>query len=397
MPTLDEVLISKGGEYAPFDTTRVHRIYKQIAPLCGLDEYLGKSCKIIHIMGTNGKGSTGRFIAMGLAQNGKRALHFSSPHIFGFNERFYLATPDSQNDISFSALEAAHQHLWSIESVREASYFEYATFLALFLAKDYEYLVLEAGVGGEYDSTSVIGANTSVYTLIGLDHQEMLGNSIEEIALTKLRAMSGRVIVAKQQYEIVEQLALQMAQQKALQCDVWQMDYKRHLDDDLKGFEKYIKTYSLPAFLCDNLHTAIRTLAFFGIKFDFSTLKPLSLRGRCEALTPHITLDVGHNIDGARVIREYFREKRVNLVYNSYLQKDIEAILRTLLPIIKEVLILSVEHSRICPKESLIKTLEALAIQYEDFDVGQMKENEDYLVFGSFSVVETFLQLYKGT
>ena len=397
IPKLDEVLLSKGAEYAPFDVMRVHRIYKGIAPICGFENVFGKQCKVIHIMGTNGKGSTGRFITMGLAQHKKKALHFSTPHIFGFNERFYIAKEDYQGDIEQKELEAAHQELWSIPLAREASYFEYATFLALLLAREYEYLVFEAGVGGEYDSTSVIQANVSVFTLIGLDHQEMLGSSIKEIALTKLKAMSGQVILARQNDKEVEHLAQEIAQQKGLKCELWQdIHTAERLRDEVEDFTKYCKKNALAAFLCENLYTAMRVLQYFGMYFDFTSLNPLSLRGRCERLSAHIVLDVGHNLDGARVLREYFGAKQVILVYNSYADKDIEAILRELLPIIKKVLILYPNNPRICPKEKLTNILQMLAIEYEDFDMAQMREDEEYLVFGSFSVIEAFLQQYRG-
>lgn len=145
IPSLHEVLESKGIEYAPFDPDRAKRIYAQILP------HITLPSRIIHIIGTNGKGSTGRFIAMGLEQNQKSVLHFSSPHLFDFKERFYT----QGGDIEDSRLEEAHIALWQIESVRESSYFEYATFLALYVSQGCEYLVLEAGLGGEFDSTSV--------------------------------------------------------------------------------------------------------------------------------------------------------------------------------------------------------------------------------------------------
>lgn len=397
IPTLQDVLTDKGAEYAPFDRQRVHRIYRDIANICGFDTYLGTYCKVVHILGTNGKGSTGRFITMGLRQNGKNVLHFSSPHLFKFNERYYISRAHYQGDIQDDVLETAHKTLWQLESVREASYFEYATFLALLLAKDFEYLILEAGVGGEYDSTSVIKANVSVFTLIGRDHEEMLGNSVQEIAQTKLRAMSKVAIIAKQNDKTIENLALDIADKKGAVCQLWQ-DIRTNTAfyHQIESFFEYTRIHALPAFLCDNLYTAMRTLAFCGMKFDFHILGPLALRGRCEMLTPHIVVDVGHNIDGAKAMCAYFKGKSVNLVYNSYFQKDISAILRELLPIIKKVLIISVKNARICPRDRLVKILDDLAICYEDFDIQHIDTNENYLVFGSFSVAETFLQHFKG-
>ncbi len=393
MLSLNEVLLSKGAEYAPFDTSRAKRIYDSIVPIFGFDKCFGTRCKVIHIIGTNGKGSTGRFIAMGLEQQKKSVLHFTSPHLFEFNERFFVSNGEFQGDIPHDRLESIHQKLWAIESVREASYFEYATFLALVLGMEYEYLVLEAGVGGEFDSTSVIKANVSIFTLIGLDHQEMLGEHIEQIATTKLRAMSEYAILARQNHKEVEQIAREIALQKGAKCVLWE-GLEEILGGQKEAFYQYAKRYKLPLFLQENLSTAMRVMAFFGMEFDFLRLGRLSLRGRCEILAKNIVLDVGHNIDGARALRAFLGKKKLNLVYNSYIEKDIEAILRELLPNIKKVLILSVENSRICPKERLIKTLEALQVAFMDFDMAMMSESEEYLVFGSFSVAQEFLRQY---
>lgn len=393
MPTLNEVLADKGAEYAPFDTLRAKRIYDSIAPIFDFEKCFGIQCKVIHIIGTNGKGSTGRFITMGLSQQGKRVLHFSSPHLFSFNERFFISEKDFRGEIPSCELEKIHQKLWAIESVREASYFEYATFLALVLGMEYDYLVLEAGVGGEFDSTSVILANVSVFTLIGLDHQEMLGENIEQIATTKLKAMSGYIILARQNYNQVENLALEIASQKGVKCALWE-GFDKILGEQEKAFYEYVKRYNLPVFLQENLSTAMRVLSFFGMKFDFSTLGRLSLRGRCELVADNIVLDVGHNIDGAKALRAFLGEKKLNLVYNSYIEKDIEAILRELLPNIKKVLILSVQNLRICPRQRLVKILESLQIPFMDFDIAMMSQKQDYLVFGSFSVAQEFLRQY---
>lgn len=386
IPSLDSVLESKGVEYAPFDPGRAHRIYAQILPLLTLPKH------IIHIIGTNGKGSTGRFIAMGLEQNNKSVLHFSSPHIFEFRERFYT----QGSEIALGRLEEAHRALWRIESVREASYFEYATFLALYLSQGCEYLVLEAGLGGEFDSTNVCEADLSVFTSIGFDHQDMLGESLEEIASTKLRAMSKNAILAKQPYAQVVSLAKSIALQKLAVLECLQDEELENLEHGLSGkMEQYKRRHHLPEFLGENLYTALKVLAHYGMSFDFENLGALSLRGRAEHLNKHIMLDVGHNLDGARALRATLSGKKVNLVYNAYEQKDIEAVLNELSPIIKKVLILKVENPRICSRQHLEYILNKLCIPYDTFDITRFAITEYSLVFGSFSVACEFLNQYN--
>ena len=68
---------------------------------------------------------------------------------------------------------------------KKLTYFEYTTLLAFYLSKDFDYLVLEAGLGGEFDATNVVENNLSLITTIGLDHQSFLGNTVREIAMTQ--------------------------------------------------------------------------------------------------------------------------------------------------------------------------------------------------------------------
>lgn len=110
---------------------------------------------VIHIVGTNGKGSTGRFLSHYLYKTGLKTLHYSSPHIKNFNERIWI----NGADVSDNLLQNAHQFLTRIydeELLLKLTYFEYTTLLALYLSKDCEYLVLEAGLGGEFDATNVV-------------------------------------------------------------------------------------------------------------------------------------------------------------------------------------------------------------------------------------------------
>ncbi|WP_052062364.1 hypothetical protein [Helicobacter saguini] len=238
---------SKAAEYNKFDPTRVRRLWAMLKPFINL------KCYKVHIIGTNGKGSTGRFIAQSLRENAPKfieskllenldskntqiiesknakdsshieqseisntkskkkdstkleniesrfyknteskkakVLHFISPHLFEFRERFFL----NDSSVAMDELQKAHEYLQGFDFINEASYFEYATFLALVLARDCDYLVMEAGVGGEFDSTSVIDYNATIFTKIGIDHKDLLGESLQEIALTKLKAAQGRI------------------------------------------------------------------------------------------------------------------------------------------------------------------------------------------------------------
>lgn len=449
MSDLDRFLEQKGAEYAPFDTKRVHRIYAVLKPY--LEELYAQSAKskkdleslipqgekqydsspqnkpfIIHILGTNGKGSTGRFITLGLAQNGYKVLHFTSPHLFRFNERFYLANiPNSDFSAKSSSansskkdcgnahkgthriaddseLEKAHLWLQRFPIIEQSSYFEYATFLALYLAKDCDYFVCEAGLGGEFDSTSVLQADLSIFTPISFDHQDMLGNSIESIATTKLKAMGKRTLLAPQIHKEVDSIAKSIAKQKRAELtfvenifdEVDKSISLEHLARLPENFYEY--SQNLAPFLKQNLFVAYRVLESIGIGVDFARLARFDLPARAQYIAPNILIDVGHNAHCAHSILQIVKQKRVILVYNTFFDKDANAILGILKPAIDRLLILEVSHSRILPKNKLVNIAQNLGIEYGIFEgVDSMRADKDYVVFGSFSVVKTFVEIYN--
>ncbi|PAF53967.1 hypothetical protein BKH42_03090 [Helicobacter sp. 13S00482-2] len=370
---LKELLQSKGAEYVRFDPNRAKNIYSKLSP------HLKNPSKTIHIVGTNGKGSTGRFITLGLLQARYQVLHFTSPHLFDFNERYYK----NGKIIDEKSLEKAHQFLQQFDFIFESSYFEYATFLACVLAQDVDFLVLEAGLGGEYDSTTCLSRDISVFTTIGLDHQEILGESIQDIATTKLNSMTSVAFLAEQSFSIVRELAIKIADEKNSEL------YFVHSTQE--GIA-YSKKYSLPEFLAHNFHTAINVLNYLDIYPNVEQFPALNLIGRCQSISHNIVLDVGHNEQAAREILKVFENKKVILVYNTYKQKDVKSILKTLKPIVKKILIIRVQNERIIEESELKQIIKNLHIEFDFFEPSKIKEEEQYLVFGSFSVVKQFLE-----
>lgn len=361
---LAEFLEKKGVEYAPFDPMRAPRIFEAFAK----DFLPYFKPKVIHIVGTNGKGSTGRMIARGL----KNVLHFTSPHLFSINERFNL----NGENVSFDKLQEIHSKLYQKEYMHQASYFEYLTFLCLLLARDCEYLVLEAGLGGEFDSTNVLKDKISVFTQIGLDHCEILGESIEQIATTKLNSMGEVAFLGIQKYQEVQSIATKIAKNKNTQLTILT--------------EPITPPFVMPQFLLENLTLASNVLNFLNIPYDLAHIASIDLQGRAQKYSPLITLDVGHNPDGAKAILEEFRGKKITLIYNAYKQKDVAQVLSILSPIIKEVQIIPIDEPRAIAREELERILSKLGLKYLEFQ--EIKNDEEYLVFGSFSVVRTFLE-----
>ena len=368
--------------YAHIDYDRFPHIYQRIASYFALP-------KIIHVVGTNGKGTTGRFLAQMLHAQGLHVGHYTSPHILRFNERVWI----DGKEASDKALEKAHK--WLFECLREdekndLSYFEYTTLLAMRLfCQTCEYVVLEAGLGGEFDATNVFSKILSIITPIGYDHEAFLGNTIEAIATTKLKSIQTDFILAKQRYEEVNGIAKKIALEKKVRC----MDLHTLLQPQrLEDIDNYTLQEGYPPFLRENFFTAYSALTFLGYDMKPERIKIPVLSGRFQKFLPNVTLDVGHNPLAAEAILRALGKKKVVLIYNSYADKEYEAILTLLKPVMKRLEIIAIDSPRAVDTTRLEEVARGLKIPISRYT--KIDNNEEYVVFGSFSVVEAFLRRY---
>ena len=395
MHSFDTFLEAKPLYYKEIDHERVHVAYALLSPQL-------KQPRTIHVVGTNGKGSTGRMLAHLAYKSGLKVGHYTSPHILKFNERIWLDGVDSSDEV----LETAHQKLFAIlgkEMSESLSYFEYTTLLAFIVFEKCDLMVLEAGLGGEFDATNVCDKELSIITPIGIDHQAFLGDSIEEIARTKIRSIQKKVLLAPQVYDEVVEVAKDIVLEKGaelftvgaslvgaldVQTSIWSKGtHKRYPYGTLK---KIAKEKGWGDYLVDNASVALQALDILNIKYDINDLKSVELFGRFYPLTENIRIDVGHNPLAAKAIEKALG-KEVVLIYNSLDDKDYEEVLRTLKPKVKRVEILPIDSQRATTMEEIEDALQKVGLDYSCFD-GNTDDDEDYLVFGSFYVVEAFLK-----
>ena len=330
---------------------------------------------VIHIVGTNGKGSTGRYLSHILANNGYKTLHYSSPHILKFNERIWINGDDSTT----LQLNTAHQKLQNLlpkDLIDKLTYFEYTTLIALILSDNLDYIVLEAGLGGEFDATNVVTNDLTLITTIGLDHTEFLGDTIEKIAKTKMRSCDNKYILGVQ-----VSLDVQSAKQEVL-MNKQEIKLINNIEI-IKDIKK------LPKYLQKNLQIVLTTLQYIKPNETFDYTLPI-LFGRCQHLTPNITIDVGHNSLAATVLLREFYNQKIILIYNSYKDKNYQEILQILRPIIIEVQIIIIDDNRMVKEDNLMTICNDLDINVKKYD--KIDYNNQYLVFGSFKVVEEFLK-----
>ncbi len=375
-PAFSVFLESKPLYYDEIDHERVHRAYADLRVAI-------REPKVVHIVGTNGKGSTGRMIAHLAFKSGIQVGHFSSPHILKFNERIWVNGIDSSDEV----LESAHQKLYKILGQKQSdalSYFEYTTLLALVVFEKLDLVILEAGLGGEYDATNVCDKVLSVITPIGIDHQAFLGETIEEIAATKIRSIQKKVLLAPQLYHEVLEVAQRIAKDK--KAILYQQKYPHSDNIRAHGIPK-IKGWS--DYLVDNAEVAMQALEILDIAFDVNDFLSLELFGRFYPLTRNIRIDVGHNPLAAKAIVKAIKEDTV-LIYNSLDDKDYGQVLGILKPKLKRVEIIPITNQRAVTTKKIEEVLVEMDMPYSVFD-GSINRDENYLVFGSFYTVEAFL------
>lgn len=298
-------------------------------------------------------------------------------------------------DATDEELDFAHEFLQAnlpAEFKDSLSYFEYLTLAAAVIFRDCDYCVIEAGMGGEFDATSSFGRTLSLFTPIGTDHLGMLGQNLEQIAHTKLITMDKEAILSDEMSEVPLRIAQQIAEQKGTN-----LRFAAELlsESEQAQIAEFCAHNNLPKFQISNLALALAAMKFLNLKFEISQLPPLNLRGRMEVLAPNLRVDVGHNELAAQQvaheITEIYRGRKIVLIYNAFADKDVAAVLRALAPVVERVEIFNYEVAdREMAAEAITRALDALKIPHSPFR-GELRAEEEYLVFGSFHLVENFI------
>ncbi|MGB5965593.1 MAG: bifunctional folylpolyglutamate synthase/dihydrofolate synthase, partial [Sulfurimonadaceae bacterium] len=295
-------------------------------------------------------------------------------------------------NVSDDVLEEAHQKLSGVLSKEQAdslSYFEYTTLLTMIVYEKCDYVVLEAGLGGEFDATNVFDKVLSLFTPIDIDHQAFLGDDIVSIAGTKFRSMQKNAILGRQVHPDVKKTYDEIAAQK--ECDAKQIDDLLSTSEQ-EEIRSIASQEGLADYLQENLLLALSGLTFLGFKADVAALANAPLFGRLTKISENILLDVGHNALAAGAIASTLRGRKFTLVYNSYRDKDYATIIQTLKPIISSIELIEVDDVRIEQESKLEEVIRAADIPLSKF--ATIENDKNYLVFGSFSVAEAFLKVY---
>ncbi|MCR4610661.1 MAG: hypothetical protein K5644_02065 [Lachnospiraceae bacterium] len=205
-----------------------------------------KGMKIIHVAGTNGKGSSCVFMANVLMKMGLKVGLFTSPHLMDFNERIQVAQDNTFTRISHEEVIQIGQKILDKEIEASPTMFDICFMMAIlkFKKEQCDYVILETGLGGIYDSTTAIACIPKVclITSIGMDHTQYLGNSIEEVARNKAGIfVKGSIIILSD----MEREALRVMKDRYMELGIEDRDvlYVSDLDDKPYTYIKMLPGY----------------------------------------------------------------------------------------------------------------------------------------------------------
>ena len=278
---------------------------------------------IIHVTGTNGKGSTIAFMRELFVSHGKKVGTFTSPHIVSIHDRICInGEPISDADFIRLAdqVKAMEQRL--LETHDQLSFFELLTLIALLYFKEQgvDIVLLEVGIGGLLDTTNVVTGEIAVITSIGLDHQETLGNSLAEIAGQKAGIFkSGKSAVIANLAPEAQLVCQRTANDLGVSLYQANKDFSfqnGNFSSSLADFNHLILGLE-GAYQEENAALALQAFLLFMAQRDEkvdqeairAALRTTRWAGRLEAVTEHIYLDGAHNLPALERLVEFIQEK----------------------------------------------------------------------------------------
>ena len=288
--------------------------------------------RIIHVAGTNGKGSVCAYMRSILETAGKKVAVFTSPHLVDVRERFMIDGEMISKEAFFEAFQIIY-NLLDWEELEEGegyhpTFFEYMLFIAMLVFKEAapDFCILETGLGGRLDATNAVSKKElAVITRISLEHTEYLGDTIAQIAGEKAGIMKENTPVVFADTD-EESTAVFLEKAKDLSCDSYSVSKSHYtlLNFKNKSIDfSYISRYdynvtihlnTLAKYQVENCALALRAIEVLDESREISPemlakgVKQTFWPGRMEEVLPEIFVDGAHNADGVRAFLETVSE-----------------------------------------------------------------------------------------
>lgn len=378
--------------------------------------YPAKSSKILHIAGTNGKGSVCAYLSSVLRKAGISCGMFTSPHLVSMRERFVINGEMVSEDDFLYAFGVVMGEVKRLASAYHPTFFELLFFMAMVLFEKYgvEYTILETGLGGRLDATNVVEEKKlCIITSIGYDHMEYLGETLAQIAGEKAGIMRSGVpvIFPKRQEEVTrvmeehakkigaKSFSIEKTAIKEINIGHKTIDFSLHLHYyDYIGFT--VSTSAL--YQVENASLAVNALALLeDRRITVSALqdgiRETLWEGRMEEILPSVYLDGAHNVDGILAFLESVRQRscagRRILLYSTVRDKQYAQVADLLAQagLFDEICLVPLQGERALPLAQLTdcfrqytgferKAFETLAMAFSELLAQKHDGDEAYIV-----------------
>ncbi|MBM7583223.1 dihydrofolate synthase/folylpolyglutamate synthase [Caldicoprobacter guelmensis] len=329
---------------------------------------------VVHVAGTNGKGSVTSMLTHVLHEAGYRVGMFISPYLERFTERIQVGLKEIEPDALARITERVKEKVEGMvgEGKNHPTEFEIVTAIgfAYFAEMKVDYAVVEVGLGGRLDATNVVDPLVSVITSISYDHMDVLGDTLEKIAAEKAGIIKqGRPVVTYPQHPEAMAVIQRVAQERGAPLFEVNKDGIEVITSEV-GRQVFNYSFDEERFPGVVIHltgrhqilnaatalTAVAVLRRQGVAISddavYKGMERAFWPGRLEVLRrqPFVVLDGAHNESGAEVlaqaIKEYFVGKPVTLVIGILRDKDVDAIVKRLCPLADSVIVTRADSPR---------------------------------------------------
>ncbi|MDC0127470.1 bifunctional folylpolyglutamate synthase/dihydrofolate synthase [Methylophilaceae bacterium] len=377
---------------------------------------------IITVGGTNGKGSVCAFLETIYSKAGYSVGCFTSPHLFKFNERIRIDLEQVKDKTIIKSLDLIN----SKKKLTKLTYFEITTLAAMniFIEQKVDIAILEVGLGGRLDAVNIFEPDLSIITSIGMDHQEFLGDTIEEIAHEKSGICRPHKHTILNFENIPKSMIMELNKLKT-SLSILNEDYSYNLSSKNYSFRSNnISMSELPApqlkgnKQLTNLAGCLRAISLLQSKIPVTLnsikngIRDTKINGRLQILSkqPYILADVAHNYDATINLYNFFstskKSGKVYAVFSILENKNTEQVLMPFADIVDEWFISEIKDNRAQKIDVIINTLKkynnkVVISKFNTLDKAyenarnKSNLNDNIIIYGSFFAVSEIMKGIK--
>lgn len=369
--------------------------------------------KLVHVTGTNGKGSVVCFLKNILLEDGFSVGTFTSPYIIKFNERITY----NDNYITDDELVYMFNMVYDVYNKMDykLTFFEFITVMSFvyFKHKKVNYAIVEVGIGGLLDPTNAVNYDLSIITNISYDHMNYLGNTLEEIALNKLGILKENGHLITMLDKDLKYLFLKDALSKNATVKFIDKDDIYLYNCEMTSFEYGGYIYDLNMIGLHQAYNATLAIeaALYLVDIKMAKIKKgleeTFFPGRMERclLKPRVIIDGAHNVGGMKAlidsIKVYYKNRKITFIYSAFKDKDTKGCLNIIDEVASDIVFTCFDNPRVKDPNLFVSETKKECIVINDYKeaidktIAKSSENDVIIITGSLyfiSVVRGYLR-----